>query len=316
MTSGASSGPAIEVAGLTKRYGDAEVVKGIDLTVEHGEIVAFLGPNGAGKTTTVEILEGFRERDGGQVAVLGEDPATAPLTWRERVGIVLQESEPTPELTAAESISLQAGYYQSPRDPGEVLELVGLADSATTRTRKLSGGQKRRLDLGMALVGNPDLVFLDEPTTGFDPSARRESWGMIEALADLGKTVLLTTHYMDEAEHLSDRIVVIDGGVIVARGTSGELADQVASRSRISWRPRPDDPALPPALAADLMEEDGVATLGAGDVLAQLNALTGWALEHRLDLAELEVRRPTLEDAFLALTSTPSEATPTDEVAS
>ncbi len=303
MTSSSSGDLAIDVSGLTKRYGDRDVVRGIDLAVAHGEIVAFLGPNGAGKTTTVEILEGFRERDGGHVAVLGEDPATAPLAWRERVGIVLQESEPTPELTAAEAVSLQAGYYREPRDPREVLDLVGLVDSADTRTRKLSGGQKRRLDLGMALVGNPDLVFLDEPTTGFDPSARRESWGMIEALADLGKTVLLTTHYMDEAEHLSDRIVVIDRGVIVARGTSGELAAQVASSSRISWRPRPDDPALPPALAADVADEDGVAVLGGGDVLAQLHALTGWALEHRIDLADLEVRRPTLEDAFLALTA-------------
>ena len=314
MTSSASGDLAIDVTGLTKRYGDTEVVKGIDLAVAHGEIVAFLGPNGAGKTTTVEILEGFRERDGGSVSVLGEDPAAAPLTWRERVGIVLQESEPTPELTAAEAISLQAGYYRNPRDPGEVLELVGLADSASTRTRKLSGGQKRRLDLGMALVGNPDLVFLDEPTTGFDPSARRESWGMIEALADLGKTVLLTTHYMDEAEHLSDRIVVIDRGMIVASGTSGELAAQVASSSRISWRPRPDDPALPPNLAAAVTEEGDLAVLGGGEVLAQLNALTGWALEQRIDLVDLEVRRPTLEDAFLALTTTGE--TSTGEVAS
>jgi len=307
MTSSAAGELAIDVSGLTKSYGGVPVVNGIDLVVEHGEIVAFLGPNGAGKTTTIEILEGFRERDGGEVSVLGVDPETAPLAWRERVGIVLQESEPTPELTAAESLSLQSGYYRNPRDPGEVLELVGLADSADTRTRKLSGGQKRRLDLGMALVGNPDLIFLDEPTTGFDPSARRESWGMIEALAELGKTVLLTTHYMDEAEHLSDRIIVIDGGVIVASGTSGDLSEQVASSSRISWRPRPDDPALPPELAAVVSEQDGVAVLG-GNVVAQLNALTGWALQHRVDLVDLEVRRPTLEDAFLALTESGERA--------
>lgn len=302
MTHSSTGDLAIDVSGLTKSYGGVAVVNGIDLAVDHGEIVAFLGPNGAGKTTTIEILEGFRERDGGSVTVLGEDPATAPLSWRERVGIVLQESEPTPELTAAESISLQSGYYRDPRDPGEVLELVGLADSADTRTRKLSGGQKRRLDLGMALVGNPDLVFLDEPTTGFDPSARRESWGMIEALADLGKTVLLTTHYMDEAEQLSDRIVVIGDGVIIANGTSGELSEQVSAGARITWRPRSDDPALPPELAASVSTDGPLAMLEGGDVLAQLNALTGWALEQRIDLTDLEVRRPTLEDAFLALT--------------
>ena len=302
MTLSSTGDLAIDVSGLTKSYGDVAVVKGIDLAVEYGEIVAFLGPNGAGKTTTIEILEGFRERDGGTVSVLGEDPATAPLSWRERVGIVLQESEPTPELTAAESISLQSGYYRDSRDPGEVLELVGLADSANTRTRKLSGGQKRRLDLGMALVGNPDLVFLDEPTTGFDPSARRESWGMIEALADLGKTVLLTTHYMDEAEQLSDRIVVIGDGVIIANGTSGELSEQVSAGARITWRPRPDDPAPPPELEVSVSSDGHLATLEGGDVLVQLNALTGWALEQRIDLTDLEVRRPTLEDAFLALT--------------
>ncbi|MGI9613066.1 MAG: ABC transporter ATP-binding protein [Acidimicrobiales bacterium] len=307
MTQSSTGDLAIDVSGLTKSYGDVAVVKGIDLAVGHGEIVAFLGPNGAGKTTTIEILEGFRERDGGTVTVLGQDPATAALSWRERVGIVLQESEPTPELTAAESISLQSGYYRDPRDPGEVLELVGLADSADTRTRKLSGGQKRRLDLGMALVGNPDLVFLDEPTTGFDPSARRESWGMIEALADLGKTVLLTTHYMDEAEQLSDRIVVIGDGVIIASGTSGELSDQVSTGARITWRPRSDDPALPPELAASVSSDGHLATLEGGDVLARLNALTGWALEQRIDLADLEVRRPTLEDAFLALTNQSSD---------
>ena len=303
MTDGSERELAIDVSGLTKSYGAVEVVKGIDLAVETGEIVAFLGPNGAGKTTTVEILEGFRRRDSGRVAVLGEDPATAPLSWRERVGIVLQESEPTPELTAAESLSLQAGYYRSPRDPAEVLDLVGLADSADVRTRKLSGGQKRRLDLGMALVGNPDLVFLDEPTTGFDPSARRESWGMIEALAELGKTVLLTTHYMDEAEQLSDRIVVINGGVVVADGTADQLADQVATTSEISWRPRPDDPDLPPELHSAVVNEDGVALLAGGDVLGRLHALTGWALDHRIELTDLQVRRPTLEDAFLELTT-------------
>ncbi|MEM7275922.1 MAG: ABC transporter ATP-binding protein, partial [Actinomycetota bacterium] len=204
---------AIEVRDLHKSYGGFQAVRGVDLGVAEGEILAFLGPNGAGKTTTIEILEGYRDRDRGEVAVLGEDPATAPLSWRERIGIVLQESEPVPELTALETLEMHGAYYRNPRPAPEVLEIVGLADSADQRTRKLSGGQKRRLDLALALVGNPELVFLDEPTTGFDPSARRESWGMIEALRQLGSTVLLTTHYMDEAEQLADRIVVIAGGL-------------------------------------------------------------------------------------------------------
>ena len=205
---------AISVQDLTMRYDDFTAVDGIDLEVNQGEILAFLGSNGAGKTTTIEILEGFRKRTGGNVEVLGHDPENAPLSWRQHIGIVLQESEPVPELTAGEAVHMQAAYYENPRDPQQTLELVGLADSADHRTRKLSGGQKRRLDLALALVGDPSLVFLDEPTTGFDPSARRESWGMIEALRDLGKTVLLTTHYMDEAEHLADRIVVIGAGKI------------------------------------------------------------------------------------------------------
>jgi len=187
---------AIDVTGLVKSYGDFTAVNGLDLHVEEGEILAFLGHNGAGKTTTIEILEGFRDRDAGEVRVLGQDPANAPLSWREEIGIVLQESEPMAELTTLEMLQLQAGYYSNARDPGDVMEVVGLTDSADQRTRKLSGGQRRRLDLAMALVGSPKLVFLDEPTTGFDPSARRESWGMIEALRDFGATVLLTTHYM------------------------------------------------------------------------------------------------------------------------
>ncbi|MBT8211990.1 MAG: ABC transporter ATP-binding protein, partial [Acidimicrobiia bacterium] len=230
---------AIEVRGLVKRYGEFEAVKGIDLDVAQGEILAFLGPNGAGKTTSIEILEGFRDRDAGEVHVLGIDPQKAPLSWRERIGIVLQESEADSVLTAREAVTMQAGYYTAPRNPEEVLEIVGLTDSADVRNRKLSGGQKRRLDLAMALVGDPELVFLDEPTTGFDPSARRESWEMIESLRQLGNTVLLTTHYMDEAEHLADRIVVIGGGEIVARGTADELAEQVDATTRITWKPTP-----------------------------------------------------------------------------
>lgn len=292
---------AIDVRGLIKTYGDMTAVDGIDLEVEEGEILAFLGHNGAGKTTTIEILEGFRSRDAGEVQVLGEDPATAPLAWREQIGIVLQESEPVPELTALESLQMQAAYYTKSRDPNDVLKLVGLDDSANQRTRKLSGGQKRRLDLGMALVGDPSLVFLDEPTTGFDPSARRESWEMINALRELGHTVLLTTHYMDEAEHLADRIVVISDGVIVARGTAAELADQIKATTRITWSPVPDT-ELPPERLGWIIDQTGMALIETNDVLPTIHALTSWATETGGDLPELNVARPTLEDVYLALT--------------
>ena len=300
---------AIEVQGQRKTYGDHDAVDGVDLNVAEGEILAFLGPNGAGKTTTVEILEGFRERDSGHVRVLDQDPATAPLEWREHIGIVLQESEPIPELTALEAVIMQTAYYSNPRDPAQTLDLVGLSDSAHQRTRKLSGGQKRRLDLALALVGNPSLVFLDEPTTGFDPSARRESWDMIEALRDLGSTVLLTTHYMDEAEHLADRIVVIAGGRIAARGTAPELADQVEARTRITWQPAPDHPN-PPGRFGYTIEPNGAALIETSEVLLQLHALTTWATEMGVDLPNLNVARPTLEDVYLQLTGTSQSAEP------
>ncbi len=299
-------GTAIDVRGLRKRYGDFEAVRGIDLDVDEGEILAFLGPNGAGKTTTIEILEGYRDRDAGEVSVLGVDPADAPLSWRDQVGIVLQESEPVPELTALESVSMHAAYYQAPRDPGEVLEIVGLSDSADRRTRKLSGGQKRRLDLALALVGNPRLVFLDEPTTGFDPSARRESWGMIEALRQLGSTVLLTTHYMDEAEQLADRIVVIAQGEIAARGTAAELADQVGARPAITWRADPGA-APPPDRLGARAAGDGLMRITTDDVVPVLNALTGWSIDQGVELTELSVVRPTLEDVYLELTGPQDE---------
>jgi ABC-2 type transport system ATP-binding protein len=294
-------GTAIEVRGLRKSYRGLEAVKGIDLDVDQGEILAFLGPNGAGKTTTIEILEGYRDRDGGEVSVLGVDPALAPLSWREQIGIVLQESEPMPELTALESVRMHGAYYRDPREPAAVLDIVGLTDSAGQRTRKLSGGQKRRLDLALALVGNPRLVFLDEPTTGFDPSARRESWDMIEALRRLGNTVLLTTHYMDEAEHLADRIVVIADGTIVARGTASDLADQVGAATSISWRQPPGGPRPPERLGA-AVDGDGSAVIRTGDVVTVLNALTSWAIDEGVDLADLRVARPTLEDVYLHLT--------------
>ena len=289
----------IEVEQLVMRYGTALAVDGVDLQVDAGEIVAFLGPNGAGKTTTIEIMEGFRNRTSGSVSVLGVDPETAPREWRERIGIVLQDSEPIPELTALESVQMQSKYYRNPRSASETLELVGLADSAHVRTRKLSGGQRRRLDLALALVGDPELIFLDEPTTGFDPSARRESWAMIEALREMGRTVLLTTHYMDEAEHLADRIVVIAAGRIIAGGTAEDLAAHLDAKPVISWRPPPGF-AHPPERFGFVLAGDRL-RLETNDVVPLLNDLTDWAINTETELHELHVASPTLEDLYLEL---------------
>jgi ABC-2 type transport system ATP-binding protein len=228
--------PVIRVSGLRKSYGELDAVAGIDLEVAAGEVFAFLGPNGAGKTTTVEMLEGYRGRDGGEVSVLGEDPERAGRGWRERIGIVLQSCRLDPYLTVAESLSLFAGYYASPRPVADVIDAVGLDGKADVRTGKLSGGQQRRLDVGLALVGDPDLLFLDEPTTGFDPMARRQAWEAIEALRTLGKTVFLTTHYMDEAQRLADRVAIIAGGEVVARGTPEDLGDRDNQPAKISYR--------------------------------------------------------------------------------
>ena len=216
--------PVISVAGLRKSYGELEAVRGIDLEVATGEIFAFLGPNGAGKTTTVEVLEGYRGRTAGEVTVLGEDPAHVDRAWRERVGIVLQEGKMHPELTVRESLELFAGYYRSPREVADTIDLTGLSEKADDRVGRLSGGQQRRLDVALALIGDPELLFLDEPTTGFDPSARRRAWEVVASLRDLGKTVFLTTHYMEEAQALADRVAIIAGGRIVAQGSPGELA--------------------------------------------------------------------------------------------
>ncbi len=261
-------------------------MRGIDLEVMAGEVFAFLGPNGAGKTTTVEILEGYRKRTGGDVKVLGEDPQTAGRAWRERIGIVLQSGRLDPYLTVRESLGLYAGYFRAPRPVDEVIELVGLGEKAEARASKLSGGQQRRLDVGMALVGDPELLFLDEPTTGFDPTARRQAWDVIAGLRDLGKTVFLTTHYMDEAQRLADRVTIIAAGEIVARGTPEDLGDRESQPATIRYR-----------------EGGREVEVETTTLVATLHELTGAALARGEDLDGLEVTRPTLEDVYLELTA-------------
>ena len=298
-------GVAIRVRGLRKRYGDVEAVRGIDLTVRTGEIFAFLGPNGAGKTTTVETLEGYRHRDAGEAEVLGSDPARPAAGWRARIGVVLQESQPEAELTVEECVSLYAGYYPRPRPVGETLELVGLADRRAARCGQLSGGQRRRLDVALALIGDPELVFLDEPTTGFDPAARQSAWQVIAGLRDLGKTIFLTTHYMEEAEHLADRIAVIAAGRIVAEGAPATLGGRDTGASVITFTlPSGLSAAdLPPAVAAAVTgSTGGKVEAHATSPLPVLGALTAWAQARGADLPDLQVLRPTLEDIYLQLT--------------
>jgi ABC-2 type transport system ATP-binding protein len=300
--------PVVFVRGLRKSYGPVEAVAGIDLEVQRGEIFAFLGPNGAGKTTTVEILEGFRDRTAGEVSVLGIDPARSDSAWRNRVGAVLQESNAEPGLTVRESLRLYSGYYLAPRDIEETIALVGLEEKTDTQAAQLSGGQRRRLDVALALIGDPELIFLDEPTTGFDPSARRTAWHVIEGLRELGKTVFLTTHYMDEAEQLADRIAVIADGRIVAQGTPGTLGgrDRMAATIRFTLPTEVSRDELPPELRRRLAGGDGRVTLTTETPLADVGTLAEWARGRGLDLPDLDVRRPTLEDVYLELTKVES----------
>ncbi len=296
------SGPAIFVRGLRKSYGKLEAVRGIDLTVETGEVFAFLGPNGAGKTTTVEILEGYRERDAGEVVVLGTDPSQPDLAWRSRVGVVLQSGDVQRELTARELVRLFAGYYEAPLDVEHVLDVVGLTEAGDRRARRLSGGQRRRLDVALALVGNPDLLFLDEPTTGFDPAARREAWAMIEGLKELGKTVFLTTHYLDEAQSLADRVAIIQGGRIVAEGPPAEIGGDALQITTIRFGLSPGA-TLPEALGPRaVVDAEGFHTIGTRTPVADLALLCGWAQQAGVELVGIEARRPTLEDIYLELT--------------
>jgi ABC-2 type transport system ATP-binding protein len=293
--------PAVRVRDLRKSYGSIEAVRGIDLDVRRGEIVALLGPNGAGKTTTVEILEGYRQRTSGDVSVLGRDPAHGEPALKERIGIVLQTSAGERYLTAHEIVAMYAGYYPHARPADELLELVGLAPQAKTRVKKLSGGQRRRLDLAIALAGDPELLFLDEPTTGFDPSARRGAWSMVRELVRLGKTVLLTTHFMDEAQALADRIAVLVDGRIVAEGTPGEVIARQSSETIVRLRLPPGAP-MPPSALGLAATADGALAVRTTDPTTLLHEVTGWALQESVAIADIEVARPSLEDVYIALT--------------
>jgi ABC-2 type transport system ATP-binding protein len=300
---GAREEPAVLVGGLRCRYGENEAVRGIDLEVGRGEIFALLGPNGAGKTSTIEILEGFRRRSEGEVRVLGVDPQGADGRWRARIGVVLQESRPEPELRVRECVALYAGYYERPRDVDETIALVGLGELAERRGERLSGGERRRLDVALALIGDPELVFLDEPTTGFDPAARRAAWELVLDLRALGKTIVLTTHYMEEAERLADRIAVIAHGEIVATGTPQTLGARELMDAEISFTLPPAwSPADLPSSLQPRSAQDGRVRVLAADAVPSLFALTRWAVEHEVPLSELEVRRPSLEDVYLQLT--------------
>jgi ABC-2 type transport system ATP-binding protein len=292
--------PAIRVRGLRKQYGPVEAVGGIDLEVAVGEVFALLGPNGAGKTTTAEILEGHRSPSAGEVRVLGHDPARGERAYRERIGIVLQSTGVEEYLTVRETVALHAGYYPRPRDVDDVIGLVGLEEQADRRVRQLSGGQRRRVDLAVALAGDPELLFLDEPTTGFDPSARRQAWEMIRGLTALGKTIFLTTHFMDEAQLLAHRVAVIARGEIVAQGSPRTLGDRHRATTTVRFALE-GDTELPDRFGAE--RDDGQYVLRTDRPTELLHELTEWAVAASVELAGLEVSRPTLEDVYLQLTA-------------
>jgi len=295
--------PAIDVRGLRKTYGSFEAVKGIDLRVERGEVFSLLGPNGAGKTSTVEILEGHRARTSGEVSVLGHDPGKGERAFKSRIGIVLQEPGIERFLTVAETIDRFRGFFPHPRPLDEIIEAVGLHEKRDERVKKLSGGQKRRLDVAIGLAGDPELLFLDEPTAGFDPAARRNAWQMVENLRDLGKTVFLTTHYMDEAQHLADRVAIIVGGQIVAEGPPGSLIGHEATKTRIEFSVAGGSTDLPAELDAVASRAGERIIIQTEDPVPVLHSLTGWALGAGVALEQLHVTQPSLEDVYLQLTS-------------
>jgi ABC-2 type transport system ATP-binding protein len=305
--------PVIGVSDLRMRYGEREALTGLSFEVFRGELFALLGPNGAGKTSTVEILEGYRRRTGGLVSVLGTDPWQAGSQWRARIGVMLQEGEPEPDLTVAECLRLYAGYFPDPWPAGDLLELTGLSPQSGQRAAQLSGGQQRKLDLALALTGRPQVLFLDEPTTGFDPAARHDAWDTIAALKDTGTTIILTTHYMEEAERLADRVAVIAAGALVSQGPPDRLIARQATPAITFTLPAGlTETDLPePVRGAASSKPGGMVTLSARAPLAMLRLLADWAERGGHDLPDLEVRRPTLEDAYLQLTGTKApEVTP------
>jgi ABC-2 type transport system ATP-binding protein len=292
---------AVEISDLRKSYGSVEAVRGISLRVEEGEVFALLGPNGAGKTTTVEILEGFRRRDSGRVSVLGFDPATGDRRLKEQLGIVLQTSGVDPYLTVSETVEMFRGYYPKPRPRDEVIELVGLTEKKESRVTKLSGGQRRRLDVAIALAGDPRLLFLDEPTTGFDPGARRNAWEVIKGLAGLGKTIFLTSHSMDEVQYLADRVAIIAAGKIVAEGTPDTLAGREKAVAIVRFQ-LPAAAQLPERLRQVAHVDGDSVELESDDPTRTLYDVTSWAIQSGITLDGLEVTRPSLEDVYLEIT--------------